>query len=199
VPGETQVLDANSPGDWQVVNTTPYHSDKAITAYPNTGFAFGEKPLSSYGQITGGFSVTMPHNNTAAGWAAYDNWFDNWKYEVMIQHDFTRTPGDYYCDHVAIATFGGSNGVPVQGWGLCVYGSELIWQPVPAGAAVGSQSVVNIASGSVDIKAMTLWLVSHGYMTANPTITNLSYGFEIATTSGIPETWKVNSYSLLAQ
>jgi hypothetical protein len=203
VSGEMQTLNANSPGDWEVINSTPYHSDKAITSFPDVGAPFDEQPMSAFSSIISSFGETMPHNNTTAGWAAFDNWFDNWKWEVMIQHDFTVTPGDYGCDHTAMATFGGSNGVPIHQWGLCNFssrtsGGEIVWQLVPTGAPVGSQTKLNESSGSVDIKAMTQWLVAHNYMDPNPTITNLSYGWEIATTSGAKETFRVNSYSLLA-
>jgi hypothetical protein len=68
--------------------------------------------------------------------------------EVMIQHDFARNGA---CTTLATAAFGGSDGVPVQKWHLCKYGSELIWKLTR-----------NERSGSVDILSMLTWLVNHG-------------------------------------
>jgi hypothetical protein len=194
IEGETQTLSANDPGDWEVVNRTAA-GNTAVTAFPNTGVYFDEAPLSSFSTIVGSFSETMPHTPGTSAWAAYDNWFDDWKYEVMIQHDFVGAGG---CDYVAVATFGGSNGVPSRLWGLCKYGEELIWKLAAPGSTVGTQKTANESSGSVDIKAMTTWLVDHGYIAADPTITNLSYGWEICSTNGVDQTFTVSHYSLTA-
>lgn len=192
--GETQRLSANDPGHWEVVNNTAA-GNSAVTAFPNTGASFDEVPLSSFSAIVGSFSEAMPHTTGTSAWATYDNWFDNWKYEVMIQHDFVGNGG---CDYVAVATFGGSNGVPSRLWGLCRYGSQLIWKLAAPGSRAGTDKTANESSGSVDILAMTTWLVDHGYMTADPTITNLSYGWEICSTNGADQRFTVSRYSLVA-
>jgi hypothetical protein len=198
VPGETQALYANSPGDWKVVSNTPPGHGGSVTAFPDTGAPFGEAPLSRYSSITSSFTETMPHNNVTSAWASYDLWFNNWKDEVMIQHDFTgRNP----CTYAAVAQFGGSNGVPVQTWGLCTFGSERIWTLAPDGTRAGDSATQGESSGSVDIKAMVEWLENPSApdaIQANSTITNLSYGWEIASTGGQPETFQVSSYSLTA-
>jgi len=194
ISGEKQTLRANSPGDWMVTSTTPRNPSGSVTTFPNTGAPFDEQALSSFPELIGSFSETMPHTSGTSAWATYDNWFDDWKYEVMIQHDFV---GNGPCDYKAVATFGGSNGVPAKLWGLCTYGSELIWKLAAPGSAVGTDRTVNESSGSVDIKAMINWLVAHKYMTANPTITNISYGWEISSTNGVAQNFVVKSYSLL--
>jgi len=193
ITGETQTLQANSPGDWKITNSTPTNPSGAVTAFANTGAPFNEQPLSSFSELIGSFSETMPHTLGTSAWATYDNWFDNGRYEVMIQHDFV---GNGPCDYVAVATFGGSNGVPAQLWGLCTYGSELIWKLAAPGSTVGSNQTVNESSGSVDIKAMIQYLVDHAYMDPDPTISNLSYGWEICSTGGSAQTFTVTSYSL---
>ena len=73
----------------------------------------------------------------------------------------------------------------MQKWDLCQFGSELIWQ-LP----------VNEQSGSVDIKAMTTWLENNGYMPQNSTITALSYGFEICSTGGQNQDFRVSNFSI---
>lgn len=194
VDGQTQKLAANSPGDWKVVSQVPA-GNTAVTAFPNTGAPFDEAPLASFSTIVGSFSQTMPHTAGTSAWATYDIWLDNWSYEVMIQHDFV---GNGPCDYVAVTTFGGSNGVPSRLWGLCTYGSVLIWKLAAPGSTVGSSKTVNQSSGTVDIKAMLRWLVDHGYVDPKPTITNVSYGWEICSTNGVKKTFKVSDYSLTA-
>ena len=198
VPGQTQALSANSPGDWKVVSSTPAGHGGSVTTFPDTGAPFGEAPLSRYSSITSTFTETMPHNSATSAWAAYDLWFNKWNDEVMIQHDFT---GRYPCTYAAVAQFGGSNGVPRQTWGLCTFGSERIWTLAPDGTRAGGSATQGESSGSVDIKAMVQWLENPSapdHIQANSTITNLSYGWEIASTGGQPETFQVSSYSLTA-
>jgi len=198
VPGQTQALSANSPGDWKVVSSTPAGHGGSVTTFPDTGAPFGEAKLSGFSSITSSFAETMPHNTATSAWAAFDLWFNNWNDEVMIQHDFT---GRYPCTYAAVAQFGGSNGVPVQTWGLCTFGSERIWTLAPDGSKAGDSATRAESSGSVDIKAMVEWLENPSapdHIQANSTITNLSYGWEIASTGGQPETFQVSSYSLTA-
>ena len=57
---------------------------------------------------------------------------------------------------------------------------------------------MNESSLSFDLKAMTEWLVDHGYMDPDPTITNLSYGWEITSTNGVSQDFKVTHYELRA-
>ena len=199
VAGETQTLSANSPGDWKVVNSTPAGHGGSVTTFPDTGAAFNEAPLSGYSSITSSFAETMPHNSATSAWAAYDLWFNNWAAEIMIQHDFTSQGP---CTYAAVAQFGGSNGVPVQTWGLCTFGSERVWQLVAPGTKTGDRgATINESSGSVDIKAMVSYLENRAApdaIPANSTITNLSYGWEIASTGGKPETFQISRYTLTA-
>jgi hypothetical protein len=189
ISGEKQTLNANSPGDWEVISNTPVNPSGSVTTFANVGAPYSEVPLSGFVSVTSSFNETMPHNSATSGWAMYDNWFDNGKYEVMIQHDFTRNGP---CDYAAVASFTGKL------WGLCTFGTTFAWKLAAPGSVVGSNATANESSGSIDIKAMTNWLVAHGYMSANPTVTNLSYGWEICSTGGLAETFQVNSYSLLA-
>jgi hypothetical protein len=200
VPGETQTLSANSPGDWQIVSNTPAGHGGSVTTFPDIGAPFNEAPLSSYSSVTSSFTEAMPHNAGTSAWAAYDLWFNNWADEVMIQHDFSQ---QFPCTFAAVAQFGGSNGVPVQTWGMCDFGSERVWQLTAPGTQVGGQNDYSVmeSSGSVDIKAMIAYLedpAAPDHMPANSTITNLSYGWEICSTSSVSETFTVSAYSLTA-
>jgi hypothetical protein len=184
IPGWHQTLSATGPGNWHVTANMPA-GNTAVVSYPNTGAPYGEQSLSKFSQIRSSFSENMNATAGTSAWATYDLWFNNWDVEVMIQHDFA---GNGPCDFVATQSFGGSGGVPVQTWGLCKFGDELIWK-LKGG---------NEQTGSVDILSMITWLENHGYMASKSTITDLSYGFEICSTGGKDENFQVNSFSISA-
>jgi hypothetical protein len=105
----------------------------------------------------------------------------------MIQHDWV---GVGPCPSVATKQFGGSGGVPVQSWSLCQYGSELIWK------LDGGNK--NESSGSVDVLAMLQWLETNGYLPAQSTLTDISHGWELASTGGKAETFTASGFSITA-
>jgi hypothetical protein len=192
IPGWSQTLHATDPGNWYVTANMPA-GNTAVVSFPNTGQSIdwvngAPPPLSSFTSIYSSFSENMNATSATNGEAGYDMWLNNWANEVMIQHDNRGSQGD--CGPVlATVTFGGSGGVPVQNWNLCKYGTELIWQ-LPASA--------HEQTGSVDILAMLTWLVSHGYLPQRSGLTDISYGFEICSTGGQPETFTVSRFSISA-
>ena len=205
ISGFSQTLSANSPQDWQAVTNSP-KGNTGVVAFTNTGVTLGD-PVSSFSQITGSVSENMNANANTSSWAMYDNWYNNWNDEVMIQYDFA---GNGDCTPVATAQFGGSDGVPVQTWHLCDFtspgdsGQTLDWK---LGAGEGSEKQSE-SGGSFDLLAMTEWLETHtapagqqlsGYTTYLPpasTWTAISNGWEVASTGGVPETYTMNNYSL---
>jgi hypothetical protein len=197
----SQTLHVANPGNWTVTANFPVGT--SVRSYPNTGqtqnWISGTSlpaALSSWSSMFSTYSVTLdPHTGTV-GEAAYDLWLDDWHNEVMIQTDFAgdslRPRCDVLKDVVATATFGGTDGVPVRRWNLCQFGSEIIWQP-PTGT--------NYSSGKVNVMAMLTWLETHGggkYLPAKPTLTALSFGFEICSTAGRNQTLELNSFSFTA-
>lgn len=202
VTGWRQTLYANSPGDWEVISNIPA-GNTSVVSYPSIGADYGAPkgvyqptPLTSYSSIYSSFSENMHANSATDAWAAYDVWLgiDGCNpsrstcpsHEVMFQHDFS--PGaNPECLHVATVAFGGSSGVPVQDWGLCTYGTELIWQ-LPARASEHS--------GSVDILAMLTWLASHRYLPSDSALWSIDYGWEICSTGGADENFQVSSFSI---
>jgi len=210
INGWSQTLYANSPEDWQVVASEPA-GNTAVVTYPNT-YAWvnvDNIPVDSYNTTVSSFNETMPHNAQTTAWAMYDLWFNNWNDEVMIQYDFTNNAD---CDSSTVVannvTFGGSNGVPAQQWHLCDFGlpsagpggcpagpnCTLDWK-LGATEGAGKQSE---SSGSIDIKAMIDWLETNGYLPASSTWTALSDGWEICSTGGQNETFKMNDFSVTA-
>ncbi len=194
IAGYQQTLSANSPQNWQVVANAPA-GGTAVIAYPNTGAYFGGS-VDSYHQVTSSFSENMNMSSQTSGWAMYDLWYDNWTAEVMIQHDFGISGP---CNSVATATFGGSNGVPVQTWHLCDFSNPaagltiLDWK-----LGTSEPDTAHETSGSIDILAMSQWLEANGYMAANSTFTAISAGWEICSTGGQDETFQMANYSVTA-
>jgi hypothetical protein len=193
ISGETATLYANGPANWYTTFNVPA-GNTSVTAFPNVGELYNEQPLSDYTSLTSSFSENENVNPGTDGWAAYDNWFNNYGNEVMIQHDFANGGNGPCGDTTGVydVPFGGSNGVPVQDWQLCQFGSEIIWQL----SAPGTHNLMNEQSGSVDLLAMTQWLETHGYLPANSTITGLSYGWEICSTGGVPENFQLNNFTI---
>jgi hypothetical protein len=186
IPGWSQTLHATGPGNWDVTANMPA-GNTAVVSFPNTGQQYYyTNTLAGFSSIYSSFTENMnPAGGTSAE-AAYDIWLNNWANEVMIQHDIVNRGT---CPVAATAVFGGSNGVPEQDWNLCKYGSELIWQLPGAGEQ----------SGTVDILAMLTWLVSHGYLPHGSGLTDISYGFEICSTGGRPETFTLSRFSISAR
>jgi hypothetical protein len=181
ITGWQQTLYANSPGDWHVVANMPA-GNTAVVSYPSSGSNYGDRPLSSFSAMYSSFSENMNATSGTSAWAAYDIWLNNGNNEVMIQHDFANQGA---CDTAATADFGGSGGVPVQHWNFCQYGSMLNWK-LPG----------NEQSGSVDILAMLTWLENHGYLPKGSTLGLIGYGWEIASTGGQSETFRVSRFSI---
>ena len=189
VSGWSQTLYATNPGTWYVTANMPA-GNTAVVSFPNTGESYNANLLTSFSSIYSSFSEDMNPTAGTSAEAAFDIWLNNWKDEVMIQHDMVNRGGP--CGPVlATASFGGHGGVPVQNWNLCQYGSELIWQ-VP-----GNGSQYGDSSGSVDILAMHTWLVNNGgYLPQGSSLTAIGYGFEICSTGGADETFQVKDFSI---
>jgi hypothetical protein len=176
-----QSLYAASPRDWYITANANTNFGGVLT-YPNVGWNMSGT-VDSKAVTTSSWSTTMPHNAETAAWAAYDLWFNNWADEVMIQTDVAAN-SYYNCTAVATATFGG------QPWHMCQFGSERVWKP-----GTDDNHLINRASGTLDIKAMLVWMEQHGYLPASSTWTAGSYGFEVCDTGGLTQKLAVNGFS----
>jgi hypothetical protein len=198
----SQKLYVVSPGNWSVVANFP--AGTSVRSFPNTGQTQNwingtnlPAALSSWSSMFSSYSVSLDAHSGTVGEAAYDLWFDDWHNEVMIQTDFAgdslRPRCDVLHEVITTQTFGGTNGVPSQRWNLCKFGPEIIWQP-----ATG----INYPSGKVNVMAMLTWLETHGngnYLPANPTLTAISFGFEICSTGSRDQTFRLNNFSFTAE
>jgi hypothetical protein len=161
-----------------------------VVSYPNTGF-FYNKALSRFSKIVSSFNVRIPRRAGTNAEASYDIWFNRIRTvdEVMIQNDYSPGRGPSCGTWTARRVrFGGTNGVPVHLWDLCVSGSTAYWE-----TATG-----NMPTGKVDVLAMLKWLVKHGQLRARTELTGFSYGFEISSTGGASEDFSLNSFSAAA-
>lgn len=181
--GYRQTLTANAPNDWDIAASANTNFG-GVQAFPNTGFSM-TGAVDSDTSVTSSWNVTLPKNQTTAGWATYDLWFNNWTAEVQIHPDQNvPSNGDYDCKAVATATFGG------MPWHLCIFGSERVWKP-----GTDDNNTINQASGSVDILTMLQWMETNRYLPAGSSWTAASFGFEVCDTGGVTETFTVNNFT----
>jgi hypothetical protein len=185
IPQWSQTLHAIDPGNWYVTADMPA-GNTAVVSFPDVGQQYYyPNTLADFSSIYSSFAEDMnPMSGTSAE-AAYDIWLNDWRNEVMIQNDIVNRGT---CPVLTSAGFAGSGGVPVQKWNLCKYDSELIWQLSGRGER----------SGRVNILAMLSWLVAHSYLPKESGLTDISYGFEICSTGGQPETFTVSRFSISA-
>jgi hypothetical protein len=185
ITGWSQTLHVLSPGNWSATADMPA-GNTAVVSFPNVGEEYYyTNTLAGFSSIFSSFTEDMHPTSGTSAEAAYDIWLNDWNNEVMIQHDIVNRGS---CHIVATASFGGSGGVPVQNWNFCEYGTELIWQLAGNGEL----------SGTVDILAMLDWLVRHRYLRQKSGLTDISYGFEICSTGGRPETFTVSRFTISA-
>jgi hypothetical protein len=187
----SQTVEACSYRSWNVIGTADNSSgDGAVKTYPNvhkdyhnwsTGY---EPPLSNYPTLSSSFAAAGP--NTGIYNIAYDIWLNGVgngggsNREVMI---WTDNQGQRPAGSV-VATGLGFGG---QTWTLWATSDNHILSFVPG---------TDMAAGTVNIRAMLDYLISHGRVPANSTLGQIDYGVEIVSTNGAPGTFRFTSFSL---
>jgi hypothetical protein len=220
---QMQTMYATDPGNWYVIDNFPA-GETEIWTYPNSDALYTSAPphVSSFSYLYSSFGDDMNVNPNTDAEAAYDIWLNGYSNEVMIWNDISNRGGSSYyggCTSTLSAqvVFGGSNGIPKHLWNLAKCGSELVWQldqsaltlcsatdhqrdgrgfPNDESVNVGTGNVYGITRGSVDVLAMLTWLMNNGYMPTDSTLTQLEYGFEIASTGGVNEKFQVTRWSV---
>jgi hypothetical protein len=217
-PNCQQTLSANSFGDWRVTANEPAGNGSVRTApeaqqqfnnwcpgsktwsnltQNGCGSNEGKTPISALSQLTSTYAESTPHNSqTIAQWA-WDNWLDNdsgYPDEVMVWVD-----NNGRCNS---GSFGTQVHAPVsiagQEWTPHRYpdSSEFIWSlDGPGGAGTCAQQ----ASGTVDLLALLKWMQANGFAAPGATLSLMDGVFEICSTGGAPETFRVSSYSVTAK
>lgn len=197
-PSSSQTMYVTSPGKWYVDTNFPI-GNTAIMSYPDSdAIYFVNSPtLDSYDYIYSSFAENMHQKRYTIAQAAYDIWLNSWSNEVMIWNDMSNR---YPCgSQLAQEQFGGSNGVPVMTWDLYKCGSsELIWELDQSALGTGTPQDFGITSGSVDIYNMLKYLEDNSYLPEGTYLTQIEYGFEIASTGNHNERFDVTGFSVTA-
>ncbi len=174
-----QTMWADSVRDWGAVSDMAT-GNTAVLTYPDIGKLFNDQPVSHFGLIRNGFTETMPwHIKGLSAEAADDVWLNNYNIEMMIWVDSIGRS-------LAGGTRIGSATISGQHFTVWKYGSaEFIFDLNH-----------NETSGQTGILASINWLISHGYVPASATLTQVDFGWEIASTHGHPGDFQVSNYWL---
>lgn len=194
IPPNSYTLYVNSHSNWEVVANQARcpTTDCAVEAFVSAQYNFDNQPgvqeLSDIAYMTSTFRETMPTGNMYTNGfdseAAYDIWCDNNDLEVMIWVDNQgQTPGGQ-----EIAT------VRLFGQEFIVYHSGSLTD-----LNSGTYTFVlasNETSGLVNILDVYRWLITNGYISASDYMTQFNFGWEIASTAGQSDTFRLNSLTL---
>jgi len=183
-----QRICADSEGHWQATSTQAA-GNTAVETYPDTGELFGTAagqpadPVSGYKEIGTSFTESLPSATKGlSAEAADDVWLNNWGIEMMIWVDNVGRS-------LAGSTRLGTATISGQTFSVWKYGStEFIFSLNH-----------NETTGKTNILTSIEWLMKHGYVPTNATLTEAEFGFEVASTDGKAETFKMTKYSLSAK
>jgi hypothetical protein len=175
-----QTIWANSHQHWGVESTQPNTS--SVKTYPSVQKNFDDRPYTSFRRLTSTYAESMPDaalNFDAE--AAYDIWLNNYNVEVMLWVD---NHGQTPAGHVIA-------GVHICGQRFAVWqdGHDMY-----SFVLSGRQE----SSGQVNLLKALRWLVNHGYLSRSDTVTQVDFGWEIASTQGIPMNFTMTHYTLSA-
>jgi hypothetical protein len=172
-----QTIWADSYSHWGV-QSVQAAGNTAVETYPCVQKDFANVPVSQFRLIRNGFTESMP--TSVAGLdaeAADDVWLNDYKIEVMIWVDnHGQRPAGNVIGHVTL--FG-------QRFALWRGGSTFTF-------ALNH----NETSGVTHILAAIQWLIWHGYVPASATLTQVNFGWEIASTAAKPLDFAITSYWL---
>jgi hypothetical protein len=185
----TQCLWANSQSDWGVWANHPNYG--GIKSYPNV-----EKKVnytvSSMPDITASFNTTSP--NWGAYNTAFDIWYDNYAYEIMLWVNWQGSVGpisyNYGCNGYPSTACPSATNVYVGGHTWNVYrghnGSNVVYSFLRTS---------NTTSGTVNITEISKWLANNSYFGWNTNLHSIQFGWEITSCSGGAD-FRVSSYSV---
>ena len=183
----SQCMTAYAEDDWYV---DANHTGGGIKSYPNS-----EKQLSvnvdNMGQISSSFNVSRPSGGSYS--SAYDIWYDNYAYEIMLWMNYTGSVGpisyNYGCNGYPSTACPEATNVNVGGHTWNIYrgnngGNEVF----------SFLRTSNTNSGTVDITAISQWLRNNGWF-GNANLHSIQFGFEITNTSGT-QRFEINDFSV---
>jgi hypothetical protein len=176
-----QTIWADSYHHWGV-ESTQRAGNTAVETYPCVQKNFNNVPVSSFRMIQNGFAESMPANTAGLdAEAADDVWLNNYNIEVMIWVDnHGQVPAGNVVGHATI--FGQHFAVWRSGGGYYAFVLNH-----------------NETTGITHMLASIRWLISRGYVKANATLTQVNFGWEIASTGGKPKDFTMTKYWLHTQ
>jgi hypothetical protein len=184
-----ETLYACSFDNWYVQTTQP--NTTSVKAYPNVHLDINNlkgSPLSSYTTITSTFAATSPQIGIYN--VAYDLWLNgvgwgNGTTEIMIwtENHEQRPLGSVVAPQTTFSA---------QKYDVYRYTSN----------SDGGVQVITLlstapqTSGSIDLKEITSWIVSKGWITSNATVNQIGYGVEVCSTDNRPATFSFTDFSV---
>jgi hypothetical protein len=172
-----QKIWANSFQSWGV-ESTQAAGNTAVETCPCVQKNYNEVPVSSFSLIRNGFTEAMPATKTGLdAEAADDVWLNKYQIEVMIWVDnHGQRPSGNVVGHATI------------------FGQHFaVWH---GGSDFSFTLNRNETTGVTHILASIQWLMSHGYVPASATLTQVNFGWELASTNGNAEDFTMSKYWL---
>jgi hypothetical protein len=172
-----QTIWANSFKYWGV-SSTQAAGNTAVETYPCVQKNFSGVPVRSFKLIRSGFTEYMPSNKTGLdAEAANDVWLNKYGIEVMIWVDnHGQRPSGNVIGHATI--FG-------QHFAVWHGGTDFTF-------ALNH----NENKGVTHILASIEWLINHHQIPASATLTQVNFGWEIASTGGHARSFTTKNYWL---
>jgi hypothetical protein len=173
-----QLVWADSYHHWGVQSVQP--DSTSVKTYPSVQQNYSNPALRRVKSLTSSFAQAMPAPSLSYdAEAAYDLWLDNYKIEVMVWvANHGQTPLGGVVSHAAIS---GRQYAVYQG------GPDMF-----SFVATGKPAT----TGRVNLLGALQWLIRHHYLSGSDSLTQVNFGWEIASTHGVPLDFAINDYSL---
>ena len=151
-----------------------------VKSYPSVRKNYPSEPAySSLKYLRSTFAQSMPVTTALAAEAAYEVWLNNHTVEVMMWVDnHNRTPAGHYIGQIVIY----QHNFIVRQSGPDLYTFALS----------GPQE----ASGKVHLLSALRYLVNHNKLSSSDTVSEVDFGWEIASTGGARSDFAVTHYAL---
>ena len=172
-----QTIWANHYWQWGVETTQT--NAATVKAYPSVQRNFPAPSYSSFRYLRSGFTQSMPSGAGVAAEAAYELWLDNHAVEVMMWIDSSnRSPAG-------------------KRIGTIVFYKDtfVVWQNGPDMYTFVLSGPPQ-TTGTVHLLSALRWLVNNGHLNASDTLTQVDFGWEIASTGGTAADFAVTRYGV---
>ena len=180
----SQCVWANSSSNWGVTASHP--SSSGIKSYPNVSRSVSIN-VDSLGTCTSSFNISRPSGGSYN--TAYDIWYNNYAYEIMLWMNWTGSVGPISYNYDSNGAVPAASNVNVGGHTWNVYRGNNGSNEVISFLRTG-----NTNSGTVNITAISQWIRNQGWF-GNVNMHQIQFGWEI-TSSSSNAAFTSNSYSL---